>query len=345
VSYNLHRAKEAIRKEERAVLVEGYMDVIGVTAAGFRPVVASCGTALTELQVRALKRHTEKIIVNFDPDAAGAKAAERSISLLLDEGLQVRILQLDADLDPDEYCKERGAAAYQKQLDGAKGYFYWLADRARAKFDMKTTEGPVEVLKFLLPAVQRVHDRLERMAIANAVAGYIGVDRGLVLDSFLKNVSDRKESTIRQPKEPVRVDEKGLLSVLLSGVNGRELLLADLEKLDILDRLATRRIYQAVLGIHSSGANLTFDAVSSRLEPEDQSALAEAVLSEEVEGREITLEYGRQCLESLRRSDDQGRCRDLKVRIREVERAGNTAEVMRLLKELQSLERTAGGKI
>jgi DNA primase len=345
VLYNLHRAKEAIRKEERAVLVEGYMDVIGVTAAGFRPVVASCGTALTELQVRALKRHTEKIIVNFDPDAAGAKAAERSISMLLDEGLQVRILQLDADLDPDEYCKERGAAAYQKQLDGAKGYFYWLADRARAKFDMKTTEGPVEVLKFLLPAVQRVHDRLERMAIANAVAGYIGVDRGLVLDSFLKNVSDRKESTIRQPKEPVRVDEKGLLSVLLSGVNGRELLLADLEKLDILDRLATRRIYQAVLGIHSSGANLTFDAVSSRLEPEDQSALAEAILSEEVEGREITLEYGRQCLESLRRSDDQGRCRDLKVRIREVERAGNTAEVMRLLKELQSLERSAGGRI
>ena len=344
VLYNLHRAKEAIRKEERAVLVEGYMDVIGVTAAGFRPVVASCGTALTEFQVRALKRHTEKIMVNFDPDAAGAKAAERSISLLLDEGLQVRILQLDADLDPDEYCNQRGAAAYQKQLDGAKGYFYWLADRARARFDMKTTEGPVEVLKFLLPAVQRVHDRLERMAIANAVAGYIGVDRGLVLDSFLKNVADRKETTIRPPKEPVRVDEKGLLSVLLSDVEGRESLLAELEKLDILDRLATRRIYQAVLGVHSSGAALTFDAVSGRLDPEDQSALAEAILSEEVEGREITVAYGRQCLDSLRRSGDQRRIRDIKVRIKEAERAGDTAQWMGLLKELQSLERSGGAR-
>ncbi|MGA2194257.1 MAG: DNA primase [Bryobacteraceae bacterium] len=344
VLYNLHRAREAIRKEERAILVEGYMDAIGVTAAGFRPVVASCGTALTQDQVRALKRHTEKIIVNFDPDAAGAKAAERSISLLLDEGLQVRILQLDADLDPDEYCKQRGAAAYQKQLDGAKGYFYWLADRARARFDTKTSEGVVEVLKFLLPAVQRVPDRLERMAIANDVAGYIGVDRGLVLDSFRRTVADRKENTMERPKETVRVDEKGLLSVLLSDVEGRESLLGDLEKLDILDRLATRRIYQAVLGVHSSGAALTFDAVSSRLEPEDQSALAEAILSDEVEGREITLAYGRQCLESLRRSDDQRRSRDLKVRIKEAERAGDSAEVMRVLQELQSLEHSGGGK-
>jgi DNA primase len=330
VLYNLHRAKEAIRKEERAVLVEGYMDVIGVTAAGFRPVVASCGTALTPDQVRALKRHTEKIIVNFDPDAAGAKAAERSISLLLDEGLQVRILQLDADLDPDEYCKERGAAAYQKQLDGAKGYFYWLADRARARFDTKTTEGIVEVLKFLLPAVQRVPDRLERMAIANDVAGYIGVDRGLVLDSFRKAVADRKENTIERPKETVRVDEKGLLSVLLSDVEGRESLLADLEKLDILDRLVTRRIYQAVLGVHSSGAALTFDAVSSRLEPDDQSALAEAILSEEVEGRENTLEYGRQCLESLRRFSAGLRSSELEVRVGQAERDGDIKEAFRV---------------
>ena len=104
VLYNLHRAKEAIRKEERSVLVEGYMDAIGVTAAGFRSVVASCGTALTAEQVRALKRHSERIIVNFDPDAAGANAAERSINLLLEEGMQVRIVELDGGLDPDEYC-------------------------------------------------------------------------------------------------------------------------------------------------------------------------------------------------------------------------------------------------
>jgi len=101
VLYNLHRAKEAIRKDDRVVLVEGYMDVIGVTAAGFPGVVASCGTSLTAQQVQALKRHTRKIVVNFDPDAPGANAAERSIGLLLEEGMQVRIVELDGGLDPD----------------------------------------------------------------------------------------------------------------------------------------------------------------------------------------------------------------------------------------------------
>ncbi len=101
VLYNLHRAKDAIRKADRAVLVEGYMDAIGVYAAGVREVVASCGTALTSAQVRALKRHSERIVVNFDPDAAGASASERSIHTLLEEGMQGRILQLDGGLDPD----------------------------------------------------------------------------------------------------------------------------------------------------------------------------------------------------------------------------------------------------
>ena len=69
--------------------------------------------------------------------------------------MQVRILELDADLDPDEYCKQRGAGAYQQQLESAKGYFYWLADRGRAKVDMHTTEGQVAVLKSLLPRCSR----------------------------------------------------------------------------------------------------------------------------------------------------------------------------------------------
>ena len=98
--------------------------------------------------MRAIKRHTDKMVVNFDPDAAGAKAdGASSIQLLLEEGLQVRIVELDGGLDPDEYCKERGAEAYQARLDGAKGYFHWLADRARSQYDLRTTEGKVAVLE------------------------------------------------------------------------------------------------------------------------------------------------------------------------------------------------------
>src|SRR5580658_5692173 len=177
VLYNVHRAKESMRKLERAVLVEGYMDVIGVYAAGIKEVVASCGTALTSAQVGILRRLTggKTVVVNFDPDAAGAKAAEVAIQLLLDEGLHVRVLALDGGLDPDEYVKQKGAEQYRARLDSASGYFHWLADRARAKFDMRSADGRMEVFKFLLPAVQQIGDKLERAAVADDLASYLGV--------------------------------------------------------------------------------------------------------------------------------------------------------------------------
>ncbi|PWU08631.1 MAG: DNA primase [Terriglobia bacterium] len=337
VLYNLHRAKDAIRKEDRSILVEGYMDAIGVTAAGFGPVVASCGTSLTTQQVQTLKRHSQRIVVNFDPDAPGAAAAERSIQLLLNESMFVQIMELDGNLDPDEYCKQRGAAAYGERLKDAKGYFYWLADRARARHDVRTTEGVVAVLKALLPAVQRISDRVERMAVAENLAGYIGVERGVVLESFRKSVADRQERTIEQPKETVRADEKGLIHVLFAGGNAP--LLDALDEVPILERLATRGIFQAIRAVHASGEEVTFDAVNARIEEHDRVLLAEVLLSEEAETQEPDLEYGQRCLESMRLSGEQLRRSELKAQVKQAERAGNLMEALRLAQELERLER------
>jgi DNA primase len=345
VLYNLHRAKDAVRKEDRSILVEGYMDAIGVTAAGFGPVVASCGTSLTTQQVQSLKRHSQHIVVNFDPDAPGAAAAERSISLLLTEGMFVKIMELDGGLDPDEYCKERGAQAYAARLSDAKGYFYWLADRARARHDVHTTEGVVAVLQSLVPAVQRISDRMERMAIAENLAGYIGVERGVVLESFRKTVADRQEKTIERPKEIIRADEKGLLHVLLSDAEGRESLIGELENVEILERLATRAIYQTIHTLHAAGAAVTFDAVNARLEPGDQALLAEVLLSEDAESHELDWGYGSRCLESLRHSQEQRRRTELKGQVKQAERAGNLREALRLTEELKSLERSGAAEI
>jgi DNA primase len=253
--------------------------------------------------------------------------------------MSVRIMTLDDGLDPDEYCKQRGAGAYRERLDGAKGYFYWLADRARARHDVRTTEGVIAVLKFLMPAVERISDRLERMAIANDVAEYIGVDRGMVLDSFRKAVADRRDSRIATPQEILRADEKGLLNVLLSDAGGRADLIPSLGEIEILDRLATARIYRAIMAAHASGAAIAFDAVSARLEPPDQNLLAALALADDADAHEATIEYGRQCLESLLRSGERDRRAQLKARIKEAERAGNLAEAFRLARELQELER------
>jgi len=335
VLYNIHRAREAVRKEDRAILVEGYMDAIGVTAAGFRNVVASCGTALTAQQVQAVKRHSHRIAVNFDPDTPGANAAERSIDLLLAEGMQVRVVELDGELYPDEYCKERGAAAYMERVEGAKGYFYWLADRARAKHDMRTPEGKVAVLNLLLPKVQNIGDQLERMTIANDVAGYIGVDRGIVLDHFRRAVSQRGGKTMERPASPLRHDERWLLIGLLTDSELRSEMIGPLRSLQTIETLESRRIFQAIFALEEAGGRVGFDEVNGRLEEADQNLLAKIVLNDDGEmSREAVLA----ALKRMQLTEQQNRHVLLKTRIGEAERAGRLDEAMSLIAELEALE-------
>jgi DNA primase len=341
VLYNLHRAKETIRKQDRVILVEGYMDAIGVTAAGIANVVASCGTSLTSQQVQAMKRHSARIAVNFDPDAPGANAAERSIGLLLEEGMQVRIVELDGGLDPDEYCRDRGAAQYQQRLEEAKGYFYWLADRARAKHDVRSSEGVVAVLNALLPAVERVGDPLERSAIANDLAAYIGVPQGMVLDSFRKTAASRQEKPMERPKIVLRPDERLLLNAILADEEVGKQIAGQLQQSDAAAGFASRRVFQAMYALVAAGGRLNFENLHARLEEADQNLLADAVLEGEPE---VTPGAVEAAMESIRRSQARGLRDQIKARIREAERAGNWEEALRLAAELEEIDRVARGR-
>src|ERR1700726_424007 len=126
VLYHLDRAKEALRRSDFAVLVEGYMDAIAVARAGISNVVASCGTSLAEPQIKLLARFTRRVIVNYDPDTAGQTATERSISLLLEQDFEVRVLALPGQADPDKFIRQNGAEAYTKLLKESAPYVDYL---------------------------------------------------------------------------------------------------------------------------------------------------------------------------------------------------------------------------
>jgi DNA primase len=338
VLYNLHRAKNAINKSDRTVLVEGYMDVVGVYAAGVQGVVASCGTALTNHQVQAMKRHSHKIVVNFDPDPAGANATERSMNMLLDEGMHVRILELDDGLDPDEYCKAHGAEAYAAKLAAAKNYFYWLADRARGKFDMKTAEGRVAGFQFLLPAIQRLSDKLERLAVVNDVAGYLGVDAGPVLENFRKAAAQR-EKTVRPAAELVRPVERLLLNLLLANSDARSHLMPRLKHMPGLTQFSTRRIFEAIFALDEAGEPVDFAGLDTRLGDNDRTLLATAVLADETDSAVLSLEQGEACLTRLESSQRDVERADLKAKVRAAERGGDLGEALRLNAELSRMDR------
>jgi DNA primase len=343
VLYNLHRAKDAVRKSEYAVLVEGYMDVIGVFSAGVHNVVASCGTALTNTQVRALKRHSESIIVNFDPDTAGANAAERSIQMLLDEGLRVRVLQLGGDLDPDEYVKDRGADAYRARLQKAPAYFHWLADRARAKFDMQTVEGRLQAFKFIAPAIQRISDRLERFAVANDVADYLGVDEKLVREHFSKGVKEGSNIQRRPEAPPI---ERLLLHSLLASEAARSLAIPELRDQPAVDRFVARNVFKALFAMHSDGAPFRFADLEGRLSDADRDLLSSVVFADEILEEEKAAEQALACLRSLKSQDPRSQAAALRARIKAAEREGNLQEAMRLAEEVVALDqksRSASG--
>jgi len=333
VLYNLNRAKETAMKLDRIVLVEGYMDVIGASQAGVTEVVAPCGTALTTEQIRAMKRHSLNLHLNFDPDSAGENASERSIKLLLDENMRVRIVELDGGLDPDEYCREFGAEAYRKKVAGGKTYFYWLADRARAKFNMREPQGRVDAFQFLLPSIQGLGDKLERVAVANDLASYLGVESGLVLEQFRKAAADRAERTPALKTDPARMTDRILLPLLVIDEAARAQLMPHLQDLPALRALTTAPIYETIIAMHEAGEPIDFNALHDHLEPFFQSRLGAIVLDAGL----ATIEDGVACLEALRKEDRESIRRDLKTRIKNAERAGKMAEALEFMKFLSEL--------
>src|SRR5215831_3554218 len=179
VLYHLDRAKDALRRQDFAVLVEGYMDAIAVARAGISNVVASCGTALAETQIKLLGRFTKRVIVNYDPDAAGQAATERSLTSLLEQDFEVRVLGLpavgDKKADPDLYIREKGTEAYLKQVREALPYVDYLIRRA-SQMDLTTGEGKKRAVNFLLPYVQKIPNGILRSEWATRIAQQLRLD-------------------------------------------------------------------------------------------------------------------------------------------------------------------------
>ena len=196
VLFNLDKAKEAIRKLEYAILVEGQMDCISVYTAGFHNVIASSGTAFTELQARLLGRFSKNIVVNFDPDTAGAAAAERSLALLVSEDFQIKVLTLESGFDPDLYIRRKGVAAYERGAGHSQKYFDYLIERARALFPARTPEGKVKALNYLLPHIQRVPSRIVRDEWANEISHRLGIESAVLRQELRHAAGSRSASRV-----------------------------------------------------------------------------------------------------------------------------------------------------
>jgi DNA primase len=338
VLFNLDKAKAAMRSSDFALLVEGQMDCISVYMAGIHNVVATSGTAFTETQVRLLGRFTKRVIVNFDPDTAGAAATEKSIGLLTSEDFDIKVLALEGGLDPDRFVRERGIQEYGAALRAARRYSDYLIERARQQFPARTADAKVKAMNFLLPHIRRMPNPIQRDEFAADAAQKLGIDSALLRQELKQAAAQRTASVPAHRAEPLTETERILLRALVlpesdparviasTHIAEHPEWIADLVTADLLDSLA-----------HAPAPSNPLDAAGT---DELRAHLAHALADSSHEpGAPSLVTQIEGALETLERRRDERRQRELRAQIAEADRRGDTEMLKKLVQEKLAIDR------
>ncbi len=355
VLFNLDKAKEAIRELGYVILVEGQMDCISVYAAGFHNVLASSGTAFTDLQAKLLGRFTQNIVVNFDPDTAGATATERTLGLLVEEDFNIKVVALEQGFDPDLFIRKKGIEAYKNALRNAARYFDYLIERAQLKFPIRTPEGKVKAVNFLLPHIQRVPSRIARGELANEIAQKLGIDHAVLQQELKHAATNRGTKAISAPQATSVTDAERIIIRALA--SSSDLVAAEHvssrhgaeEEFDPA-RQARFALEQEPLH-HGLGTEalinsmLAFDEIDPSTLPvneHDRKILAECLMHE---NENLTPELLEGAIAALRRRYLEQLQRQVRAKIADAEKKGDTLALASLLREKVEIDRAlAAGK-
>ncbi len=334
VLFNLDKAKTAIRQAGFALLVEGQMDCISLFLRGIQNVIATSGTAFTEQQVAILKRHTSNVVVNFDPDAAGANAAEKSIALLTEEGFNLKLVTLDGGLDPDRYIRERGLEAYMAAVRGARRQADYLIERARGMFPGASAEQKVKAMNYLLPHIRRMPEKLARDQFAADAAQKLGIDSAVLREELRQAALKRRDRVEVRATALTEVERVLLRALAITNPEHEE-----------ARRLAAEAIgrqpqwfeglgaFGALVALAGRGARDPMDAVEDEAQ---RALLAEVLLAETEPPSDVTVLGS---IVSLQQRQIEGQVRAMRAQIAEAERRGDFAELALLTQRKLDLDR------
>jgi DNA primase len=361
VLFNLDKARQAIRNDGGAVLVEGQMDCISVFLAGIPNVIATSGTALTETQVRLLRRHTQNIVVTFDPDNAGQAAAQKSIDLLWESGFEIRISTLDGGFDPDRFIRERGARAYAESLRAAPKYWPWLIDRARHLYPSRDPKSKSEAFSFLYAFIQRTPNKIELEFFIDDAAKALDLNPSFIRTQLkrdsaikrrdamattnpaveraeLKDAATKCRDSLASHTHPLTRAEQLLLMAFSAPRSSECYLVAEGTSHQHQREFAALRDdvreMIAALRARPDGG----DPLESLASEEHKRMLAGLFLS--IHDAEPQADEVEEAVLAIRASFLEQEQRRLRVAIDQAERAGNMDEALRLTRERQHVTRT-----
>lgn len=306
--YGLSWAKEEIRKTGRAIVMEGYLDVARSIEAGVISAVAPCGTALTPLQARLLKRQAPRAVLCFDGDDAGVKATKRSIEIFLDEKMDVRVVSLDSGHDPDTFIREKGREAFLARIEAADPAIEWLARIAARENDIESPAGKAAYMNSLLPSLSRIESGVERAAWIPRIAQIGKIDPIAASEELARSLGSRQAvrpqalTPVARVATPVARQELTRSEVWLVALALKNLAdvgdaLAELEGLD-LSSLRAGSVLSALLRFQAVGGEASLGTLQDALpEEEDRRVLREIAIQD----LEVDASAARSCALSLRR--------------------------------------------
>ncbi|CAN5413595.1 DNA primase [soil metagenome] len=353
--YGLHQTREEIRKKKFAILVEGYLDLIVPYQFGVRNAVASLGTALTPEQAKLLGRFARRVVVNYDGDKAGVKAAQRAIETLLAEDFEIKVLVLPDNTDPDEFIRARGVEAYHERRGAALSYIQFVLDQALRERNLHRPADKAAAVEEVLPFVRAVRNPVQKREYFDMTMSALRIEEPSLRQELWRNVrqnapltndkggTEVQQKIVRAESAPPTVAEQRLLELLIHDAELREIVLPHVEDGDYAE-LATARVFQALKELQAAGADVDFDSLSARMEGDEEASKLVALLwwSEparvEGEAEDDVLAEAESCLTTLRLMRVERRLKELAQEIAAAERAGDEARRDQLI--LENLEWT-----
>lgn len=301
--YALNSTKQDIGKAGTAIIVEGYMDAISLYQNGVRNVAASLGTALTDNQAKLINRYTKNVVLSYDADAAGQKAALRGIEVLRNEGCKVKVLHVTDGKDPDEYIKKNGRDAFDKLVEKAIPYTDYKIEAAKRDIDLGTEEGKIDFIRRITPILSDLTPVEADIYIKKAARDTGISEKAIKMEIPVNNKREQSSGAVRQEKQgtngiSVSNIEASVLKCLFIDPQLSEALLP---YMDMFESELSRRAVNIAFEEYGLKGDFDKRTIMDRLDPDESMALQESIDKVQIKGNEKEVltrcihrwEYGR----------------------------------------------------
>ncbi|MEW6542565.1 MAG: DNA primase [Nitrospirota bacterium] len=349
--YALDQAREAAGRADTLVIVEGYFDAIALHQAGVRNVAATLGTALTPEHVQTLRRFVKRLVLLFDPDPAGVRAALRTLDLFVGSGMGVRVVSLPAGEDPDTYIRKTGAEAFLQLQDRAPSLLDFSVEHSLQQAASGLLEDRIRSVDEILRILQRTANRIEKEECTRRVAERLGIGQQRLIERYpellpkedrrASRPAPRPQAAAAEPRFKASPEERDLVHLLLHG----KLSAAHVRSLspESFSVPACRRLVELALAhLDRDGRVLVRPLLDAAMAEPRCAAVATELSLRDCHVDDLN-EYIAGCLETLERKRHELALNELIVKLRAAEREGRAEDVRRLNAQVNDLRMRKAG--